>query len=1593
MNINVFIDYKDRDILLSKEDFIQNIKLEISPHKIQGSYISYENYLNSLFYLEYEDCYRALKKEMFKLQSDNKSINLMDEEEIKNINKNSHLFFYLDGIIRFINFGRNGVIIKMDFRPSYQRLNSKMMKYGSLVILTNNIFEEYIFTTVFSNEIKLINEENHIYRVYLSLLDINHENILFLLKNRKNLQVFESKAYFESYIHVMRRLQEMNEHNLPFEQELIFGKFQTQINSSRKINIPSLDPSQINAINRSLSNKISLIQGPPGTGKTYVGIILVRALLQLEPNSQILVVSYTNHALDSFLEEIIKYTQSVVRIGGRCNNEKIQNYILDSSDKYYNNNYKRYLKDLDREGENIENFINNEINCDNLLNVQQVKDKFKVLYDKIYTDFFDLANIRENFYINYNKIYILWNLLDIIDDEEFQDKLFSLLTEDHNTNYYEQQSIFNQLYNNCGQYYRDNVHLLNQLYQNNYRMYTQNINLDNFNYNEDNNDDDEEDDNDDAFFYMENNSYSSEDDCEENDNDIDIIYNRLPPLNEDQFNYLLDCNVNAFKFGPKIIRLIKDFMKFWLFENDDDFNNFDFEGFNATLNRNNEYSLLHNYHIVGMTTTGCAKFSKILEKSNFETIIVEEAAEVLESRIVSLLTKNTKRLILIGDHKQLKPKPYNYELETKYNFNISMFERLINNNIQYSPLIYQRRMKSIFADFVRIIYGDNLYKDHPDINNKEKVKGMKYDMFIITHNKSENEIEEIKSKFNIYEAKYLVNLCVYLLKQGYKNNQITILTFYKEQARRIKLFLRNMNISNIRVSSIDNYQGEECDIILLSLVRSNKKNKIGFLNNFNRVCVAFSRAKIGLYIIGNIECIIKGEKENKNIIDPKMKDVWQKIYAKATSLNIIGEKLTLCCQTHGNEMVISNLEDFNNLSQEGGCKEKCNKKMKCGHLCQLLCHIKTDCNEIKCKQPCKRIKLNCSLNKHFCKKLCYEKCDICEELVDKQLSCGHIKKGCKCYIKINSIRCEEIVNKKLSCGHIKKGCKCFIDANTIKCEEIVYKKLSCGHIKRCKCYIDANTIKCEEKCERRLKCGHFCQLKCYENCNSQKCKQKIEFSICAHIKEIECFTLNYPDIFKNNCKQNCDIKKICNHPCNGTCDECLEGKLHIKCEEKCEKLLFCGHICNKKCFEECICESYSHKICSHMSGSFNYGDKIICDKKCNIGCKHKKCNKKCEEFCERKPCEKRCDIRMKCGHQCFGLCGERCPDLCKICNSNEKCFNNIKENELLYKTKCGHIFSVNELDKYFYNNKRNIEIYRCPKCNNFLLNEPRYQNQIKIFFMDIQKIKKIIIQRYINDNKINILKSIIDIKDRILKQYESGAIRIFDLLPENINNNKNCFSYKTYNQKRRMPIIYNFIYYWINWNKNYSEFKLFNLAEKFMGIEYYIDDILKRNDIKNALKNEFKFIKNYLNIKKYFENINRENIVINDDFYQSLKKIIDNMVYYLIFKLRNNNNLLENQNLLERTQDIYNSNFSLDLDLKDIYKENYKGINIEIMDLNKSFESKWYKCKYGHYYSTNKYELPPKEYKCLECAKEGEKILFITMIIIIALLFLNFILK
>jgi len=72
-----------------------------------------------------------------------------------------------------------------------------------------------------------------------------------------------------------------------------------------------------------------------------------------------------------------------------------------------------------------------------------------------------------------------------------------------------------------------------------------------------------------------------------------------------------------------------------------------------------------------------------------------------------------------------------------------------------------------------------------------------------------------------------------------------------------KRIFKDDPINNVKIVTVDNFQGEENDIIILSCVRSNQNNSIGFLKESNRVNVALSRAKYGLYVFGNASMIDK----------------------------------------------------------------------------------------------------------------------------------------------------------------------------------------------------------------------------------------------------------------------------------------------------------------------------------------------------------------------------------------------------------------------------------------------------------------------------------------------------------------------------------------------------------------------------------------------------------------------------------------------------------------------------------------------------------------------------------------------------------------
>lgn len=139
-------------------------------------------------------------------------------------------------------------------------------------------------------------------------------------------------------------------------------------------------------------------------------------------------------------------------------------------------------------------------------------------------------------------------------------------------------------------------------------------------------------------------------------------------------------------------------------------------------------------------------------------------------------------------------------------------------------------------------------------------------MYFFTHDYSEGQEEDNYTKSNLYEATFIVKLCN-LIQQGYDASQITVLTRYNGQLLLMKKLAKAYQaIKTVRFTVVDSYQGEENDIILISFVRSNDDGNIGFLKVTNRVCVALSRARKGLYCIGNFKLFAEQSDLWKNII-------------------------------------------------------------------------------------------------------------------------------------------------------------------------------------------------------------------------------------------------------------------------------------------------------------------------------------------------------------------------------------------------------------------------------------------------------------------------------------------------------------------------------------------------------------------------------------------------------------------------------------------------------------------------------------------------------------------------------------------------------
>ena len=103
----------------------------------------------------------------------------------------------------------------------------------------------------------------------------------------------------------------------------------------------------------------------------------------------------------------------------------------------------------------------------------------------------------------------------------------------------------------------------------------------------------------------------------------------------------------------------------------------------------------------------------------------------MEAHVVTTLHKKCQHLILIGDHQQLRPAPPVYELCRHYKLDLSLFERLVNNNLPHSTLAVQHRMRPEVARLVRHVYPK--LKNHGTTLGRPHIRGVKQDVFLFHH--------------------------------------------------------------------------------------------------------------------------------------------------------------------------------------------------------------------------------------------------------------------------------------------------------------------------------------------------------------------------------------------------------------------------------------------------------------------------------------------------------------------------------------------------------------------------------------------------------------------------------------------------------------------------------------------------------------------------------------------------------------------------------------------------------------------------------------------------------------------------------------------
>ncbi|XP_073243467.1 regulator of nonsense transcripts 1-like [Porites lutea] len=304
-----------------------------------------------------------------------------------------------------------------------------------------------------------------------------------------------------------------------------------------------------------------------------------------------------------------------------------------------------------------------------------------------------------------------------------------------------------------------------------------------------------------------------------------------------------------------------------------------------SLKRNCERELLQHADVICTTCVGAG--DPRLSKFRFRTVLIDESTQATEPECMVPVILGCKQLILVGDHCQLGPvvmckKAANAGLSQ------SLFERLVVLGIRPIRLQVQYRMHPSLSEFPSNLFYDGTLQNGVTIAERQQ-SGVDFPwpvpdkpMFFYSTMGQEEIASSGTSYLNRTEAANVEKIATRFLRAGVKPEQIGVITPYEGQRAYIVQYMQfsgslHANLyMEIEVASVDAFQGREKDYIILSCVRSNEHQGIGFLNDPRRLNVALTRAKYGIIVIGNPKILSRQPlwnhllnyyKENKALVE------------------------------------------------------------------------------------------------------------------------------------------------------------------------------------------------------------------------------------------------------------------------------------------------------------------------------------------------------------------------------------------------------------------------------------------------------------------------------------------------------------------------------------------------------------------------------------------------------------------------------------------------------------------------------------------------------------------------------------------------------